>query len=101
MSETTEDILTPEASTSPSATSVYEVIALMFEQASALAWQKLGLQPDYATGLIAPDLIGAKVAIDLAAHLGDVLLPQLDGEDRRQIGNVVRDLRLNYVGRTS
>ena len=39
----------------------------------------------------------AKVAIDLVAHLAQVLESQLDEDDRRRIHGLVRDLRINYV----
>lgn len=81
--------------------SVYDLIAAIAEPTIELSWQKLGLRPDLRTGRIEPDLEQAKVAIDLVAHLVDVIKPQLDDEDRRQMGNVVRDLRLNYVSRAN
>lgn len=79
--------------------SVHDLVAALMEPVIEVAWIKLGLRPDPGTGRIAPDLGEAKIAIDLAAHLGSILEPQLDGEDKRQVQNVVRDLRLNYVQR--
>ncbi|RYG87486.1 DUF1844 domain-containing protein [bacterium] len=81
-------------------TNVYDLVAAIAEPAIEISWQKLGLRPDMQTGRIEADYEQAKVAIDLVAHLADVLLPKLDDEDRRQMQNVVRDLRLNYVSRT-
>jgi hypothetical protein len=77
--------------------SVYTVIALMVDQMAAVAWQKLGLQPDPITGGLHRDLGQAKVAIDLVSHLSSFLNDQLDDEDRRRLQTLVRDLRLNYV----
>jgi len=77
--------------------SVYEVIMVMVDQMAAIAWQKLGLQPDPLSGKVAKNLAEAKVAIDLTQHLASFIEPQLDDEDKRRIHNLVRDLRINYV----
>ena len=79
--------------------SVYVVVPFMVDQMAAVAWQKLGLQPDMITGTLHKDLVQAKVAIDIATHLASFIEPQLDDEDRRRIHDLVRDLRLNYVER--
>ena len=79
--------------------SVYDLVAAIAEPTIELSWQKLGLRPDMRTGKIEADLAEAKVAIDLVAHLASILEPQMDDEDRRQMSNAVRDLRLNYVSR--
>jgi len=76
---------------------VYDVIMFMTDQMTALAWQKLGLQPDMVTGQIAKDLEQAKVAIDLTTHLASFIEPRLDEESKRRMHNIVRDLRINYV----
>jgi hypothetical protein len=77
--------------------SIYDVLAILIEQLSAVSWQKLGLQPDSVTGTIAVDLVEAKVAIDVTAQLVQHLESQLDEEDKRRIHSMVRDLRINYV----
>jgi hypothetical protein len=77
--------------------SIYDVLAILIEQMSAIAWQKLGLQPDPVTGTLGVDLIEAKVAIDVTAQLVQHLESQLDEEDKRRIHSLVRDLRINYV----
>lgn len=79
--------------------SVYDLVAALTEPIIALSWQKLGLHPDPRTRRIEPDLDEAKVAIDLVAHLATILESKLDQEDRRQMANIVRDLRLNYISR--
>lgn len=78
--------------------SVYTVIMAMVDQMSAIAWQKMGLQPDMFTGNVAVDLSEAKVAIDVATHLATFLEPHLDEDDKRRLGNLIRDLRVNFVG---
>lgn len=82
---------------SPKAVSVYDVVVAMVDQMSAIAWQKLGLQPDFMTGKIEKDLEQAKVAIDLTTHLATFIEPRLDEDDKREIHNLVRNLRINYV----
>ncbi len=77
--------------------SVFDVIVIMTDQLSSIAWQKLGLQPDMMTGQIARDLPEAKVTIDLIAHLAGIVDARLDEEDRREMQKLVSNLRLNYV----
>lgn len=77
--------------------SVFDVIVIMTDQLSSIAWQKLGLQPDMMTGQIARDLPEAKVTIDLIAHLAGIVDGRLDEEDRREMQKLVSNLRLNYV----
>jgi hypothetical protein len=77
---------------------VFETIATMMEVLSALAWQKMGLQPDVATGQIAPDMKHAKAAIDATAALAAIVEPELDDPtEKRSVQNLVRDLRINFV----
>lgn len=84
----------------PQPISVANVLLETLDFMTALAWQKLGLQPDLSTGKLAPDLDQAKLAIDTVSALSDIILPQLDSdEDKRQVQNIVRDLRVNYVQR--
>ena len=76
---------------------VYQMIAYMVDQMASLAWVKLGLQPDWATGKIEPDLAQAKIAIDITTHLSTFFEPSLDEPDKQRIHSLIRDLRLNYV----
>lgn len=84
-------------SQSPEPVDVYSVIMTMVDTMAAIAWSKLGLQPDLATGKIEQDMEQAKVAIDLTTHLASFIEPQLDEEDKRRIHGLVRDLRMNFV----
>lgn len=79
--------------------SIYDFIAAMTDQTAAIAWQKLGLQHDLMTGQIHQDLEEAKVAIDLTTHLASFIEPRLDEEDKRDLHNLIRNLRINYVER--
>lgn len=76
---------------------VYTVLAVMLEQISSVAWQKLGLQHDPVTGTLDKDLAQARVAIDVAESVAKALESQLDDEDCRQVQNLVRDLKVNFV----
>ena len=87
----------PSEETARAPVDIYGVLAMTIEQFSALAWQKMGLQPDFVTGQIEKDLAQCKTAIDATAALTSLLEPQLDDNDRRQMQNLVRDLRINYV----
>lgn len=80
---------------------VYEFIAHQIEVLSSIAWSKMGLQPDMMTGQMVYDLDQAKIAVDAAGALAPLLEPHLDDSDRRQIQNLVRDLRINYVDKAS
>ncbi|MFZ4506946.1 MAG: DUF1844 domain-containing protein [Fimbriimonas sp.] len=80
--------------------SVEAVLMMMVEQLSSIAWQKLGLQPDFVTGKIERDLAQAKLAIDATADLTKHVDSKLDEEDRRKLSSLIRDLRINYVEKT-
>jgi hypothetical protein len=76
---------------------VHDVITFMIDQMASIAWQKLGLQPDMATGRIERDLSQAKIAIDVVTHLSTFIEPKLEPEDKNRIHGLIRDLRLNFV----
>lgn len=79
------------------ALSVYDMVMVMTDQMAAVAWQKLGLQPDMVTGQIEQNLEEAKVAIDITTQLASFIEPRLDDADKREIHTLIRNLRLNYV----
>lgn len=76
---------------------LYDVLLMMLDQTAAIAWQKMGLQPDFITGEIHTDLEQAKSAIDLVAHLVGILEGKMEEEDRRELHNLLSNLRVNYV----
>lgn len=94
MAESTET-QSPTAEAKP--IDVYDVIMVMVDNMAAIAWQKLGLQPDLITGKVEKDLAQAKTAIDLTTHLASFIEPRLDEDDKRRMHSLVRDLRINYV----
>ncbi len=80
---------------------VYQMITMMVDQMAAVAWTKMGLQPDFVTGKVeAPDLDQAKVAIDLTTHMSTFIEPKLEEDDKRRIHALIRDLRMNWVQRS-
>ncbi len=81
----------------PEPVDVYAVIMTMVDTMAAIAWSKLGLQPDLSTGKLEKDIEQAKVAIDLTTHLASFIEPKLDEEDKRRMHGLVRDLRMNFV----
>lgn len=81
------------------APTIYDHLAVILDQLGSVAWQKMGLMPDMVTGKLEPDLGQAKVAIDMVSHICSVLETQLDDDDKRQLQNLVRDLKVNYVQR--
>jgi Domain of unknown function (DUF1844) len=80
-----------------SAPTIYDHLAILLDQLSSVAWQKLGLQPDMVTGKIEPDLAQARVAIDVVAYIATQLETQLDEDDKKHLHSLVRDLKINYV----
>jgi hypothetical protein len=80
---------------------VADILAITLEQYAELAWQNMGLRPNAFSQKLETHLPEAKLAIDAASALADLLIPRLDEEDRRQIQRLIADLRLNYVQRAS
>ena len=79
------------------ALSVYVLLGFMLEQVGAVAWQKLGLQPDMVTQKIEPDLEQARVAIDVASYLVSQIETQYDEAGRKDLHSQIRDLKVNFV----
>ncbi len=77
--------------------SVYALIAISFEQFVALAWQKMGLQPDPITHKMDRNIPQAKVAIDIASRLAEALDSELPADERRRYQNLMTDLKINLV----
>src|SRR5579862_6913853 len=86
-----------EQSSTSEPISVYDHLAQIMQAMATISWQKMGLQPDMATGKLVQNIAEAKVAIDVTAHLASIIEPELDPDDRRRIQGIVRDLRINYV----
>jgi CheY-specific phosphatase CheX len=80
--------------------SVDDVVMAMMDQMASIAWAKLGLQPDMLTGKIEANFDEAKTAIDVTTQLAGVIEGSLDESDKRELQNLIRNLRLNYVQKT-
>lgn len=76
---------------------VHQLLLVMIEQTTEVAWQKLGLRPDAMTGKIVRDVEQARVAIDATSALAALIEPKLDEEDKRHLQSMLRDLKINYV----
>lgn len=79
---------------------VLEYLSVIVDQMASIAWAKLGLQPDPITGVMGLDLEQARTAIDAVSALAPILESNLSEEDKRQVQNVVRDLKLNYLNKS-
>jgi hypothetical protein len=65
------------------------------------AWQNLGLVPNPASKTVERNLDDARMAIDAVAALMDLIKPHLDERARREMDNLLADLRLNFVEQKS
>jgi hypothetical protein len=76
---------------------VYSVLALFLGELRNLAWLRMGLVANPATGAFERDLPQARIAIDTVAFLAG----QLDGvvapEERLPLKALVSDLQVNFV----
>lgn len=72
-------------------------LAMCMQEVSSLAWAKMGLQPDPMTGKIEKDMEQAKLAIDASETLFKLIEGSLDDDDKRQVQNLMRDLKVNYA----
>lgn len=81
----------------------YDLLGYCLNLMASQAWQKLGLLADPQTGEAKPDLVEAKVAIDvvgdLAARLESAPLDLIPADMRRELRTLLNDLRLNYVSK--
>lgn len=79
----------------------YELIGYCINLLAQQAWLKLGLLADPQTGVAAPDLDEAKVAVDTVGDLAARLEAAPEGivpaDLRRDLKTLLNDLRLNYV----
>ncbi len=61
------------------------------------AWQAMGLIPDPATNKVERRLDEARLAIDATASLIEHLRPLAAERERRDLDNLLANLRLNFV----
>lgn len=61
------------------------------------AWEDLGLISNPDTGEVKQDLKRAKISIDSVEFLFNQIKGELEAEDKKQIENLLANLRMNYV----
>jgi hypothetical protein len=66
-----------------------------------LAWVHLGIQKAPAADDVRTDLSGAKAAIEAVRALGAQLEPYADEAERKEIQQVLANLQINFVRRSS
>lgn len=73
------------------------LVASCIHLLSAKAWETMGLVPNPATGKVERNFGEARIAIDAASALAEVLKPGVGEAERKEIENLVANLRLNFV----
>jgi len=76
---------------------VYSVLALFLSELRNLAWLRMGLVANPATGQIERDLAQARVAIDTVEFLASKLDTVVSAEERPALKSLVQDLQINFV----
>jgi hypothetical protein len=76
---------------------VYALLTTTISLLSSGAWAWMGLTASPFTGKMEKDMPQAKTAIDTVAFLVDQVEPRLSETDRRDLRNMLSNLRLNYV----
>jgi hypothetical protein len=76
---------------------VYALLTTTISLLSSGAWAWMGLTASPFTGKMEKDLPQAKTAIDTVAFLVDQVEPRLSETERRDLRNMLSNLRLNYV----
>ena len=76
---------------------VYSVLALFLGELRNIAWLRMGLVANPATGEMERDLPQAKTAIDTVAFLATQLEPVVAPEERLPLKALVSDLQVNFV----
>jgi hypothetical protein len=79
---------------------VYSVLALFLGELRNLAWLRMGLVANPATGQVERDLSQAKIAIDTVAFLAQQLESVVAPEERLPLRALVSDLQVNFVEQT-
>jgi Domain of unknown function (DUF1844) len=78
---------------------VYSLLRMSVGMYAEQAWVHLGLRMDPTTGKTETNLPLAKVAIDILAFMTEQLQPDLDDSEKRELEQLLANLRINYVQR--
>ncbi len=65
------------------------------------AWEGMGLVPNALTGKTEKNLDDARLAIDAYAAVFEILRLRIDEGPRREMGNLLTTLRLNFVDKSA
>lgn len=76
---------------------VYSLLGTTVGLLANSAWAWLGLVPNPFSGQMEKDFAQARVAIDTVAFLVGQLESHVGEEERRELQNLVANLRINYV----
>lgn len=76
---------------------IYSVLALFLGELRNLAWLRMGLVANPATGQIERDMSQAKIAIDTVAFLAGQLESVVAPEERVPLKAMISDLQINFV----
>jgi hypothetical protein len=76
---------------------LYQLLELFILLLSEQAWRYIGLRVDPRTNEVNKDMVKAHVAIDCIISLVDKMEPQLTGQEKNRLRNLITDLQLNYA----
>lgn len=96
-----EDIPTEEEKLSKEELKVINLSRGFISFLSQVAWWNLGLVPHPQSGKVQKDLLEAKLAIDTASAIFEILQNNLPDEEKKQFRTILSDLKLNYVNISS
>jgi hypothetical protein len=74
-----------------------DLVTIYVNQLQEIAWSRMGLTPNPTSGTIDRDLADARFAIDCVADLVGRLDPLIDPNTRRELHNMLSNLRINFV----
>jgi len=73
---------------------------MFLSELRSLAWIRMGLVPNPATGQLERDLEQAKIAIDTTAFLAKQIEPVVAPEEIAPLRAMISDLQINFVNQT-
>jgi hypothetical protein len=78
----------------------YSILRWCIGLMTAQAWQWMGLVANPVSGEVKKDLKQARLSIDSVAALTELLSPNVEPDERRELENLVSNLRLNFVNQS-
>ena len=76
---------------------IYSTVQMMIASLGQQAWVHLGMQPNPITGNVNKDMDQAKIAIDCACALIDIVKPHVDSQHQLEMETLKQNLQLNYL----